>query len=334
VPGNPLVSILVPTYQAARVLPGCLDALWAQDYAGGMEVVVADGGSTDGTRDLVIAAAAAGRPIRLVLNPERNQAAGLNRAAAAARGAILVRCDAQARLPQQAIRRLVDEHERAARANVGGRQVALPPGGPFGDAVAAVYNTPLGSGGAAYRTGATRGDSETVYLGSWRVEDFAAAGGFDPAFLANQDTEFNVRWLRQGGRVRLLPDIAVGYVPRDAPWRLARQYARYGFWRARTFRTHGDLRPRQLLALGPLVAVLLALAAPVTGWALAPLAAYLAVVIVAGLTVKARPTARFLAPVALAIMHLSWGVGFAAGLVAPWQRRASPHATDTLPPTE
>jgi succinoglycan biosynthesis protein ExoA len=323
VPGNPLVSVLVPTYQAAQVLPGCLDAIWAQDYAGEIEVVVADGGSSDGTRDVVIAAAAEGRPIRLVVNPDRNQAAGLNRAAEAAGGGILVRCDAQARLPQQAIRRLVDEHERAGRANVGGRQVALPPGPPFGDAVAAVYNTPLGSGRAAYRTGTTPGDTETVYLGSWRTADFRAAGGFDPAFQANQDTEFNVRWLRQGGRVRLLPDVAVGYVPRDAPWRLARQYARYGFWRARTFRTHGDLRPRQLLALAPLGAVLLAPAAPLTGWALAPLILYLVAVAAAGLTVDARPTARLLAPVALAIMHLSWGAGFASGLVAPWRGRRS-----------
>src|SRR5680860_957787 len=101
------VSVLVPTWQAAAHLPGCLAAIWAQTWEGPLEVVVADGRSTDGTREIVKEAAAAGRAIRLVDNPQRLQAAGLNLAAAAARFPLLVRCDAQSQLPPGAIAPLV-----------------------------------------------------------------------------------------------------------------------------------------------------------------------------------------------------------------------------------
>jgi succinoglycan biosynthesis protein ExoA len=320
-PDRPLVSVLVPTYRSAAVLPGCLEAIAAQDYDGEVEVLVADGGSDDGTRELCEAEPR----VRLVDNPDRTQAAGLNRAAGAARGEVLVRCDAQSRLPADALRRFVAEHERAGRLNVGGRQVALPPGTAFGDAVASVYNTRLGSGGAAYRVaaapvaGQSRAnpvEAETVYLGSWRKADWQP---FDPAFLANQDTEHNVRWRRAGGRVLVLPDIAVGYLPRDS-WRaLARQYARYGFWRARTFKTHRDLGSRQLAALMPVATVLAVAGTPWTPWAALPALGYLAAVAVSGLLVDARAAVRLRAPLALATMHLAWGAGFVAGLLTPWR---------------
>lgn len=316
----PRVSILIPTLESAAVLPACLDAVRAQDYPGEIEVLVADGGSTDGTRALVERVRSADNRVRLMHNPERTQAAGLNLAAAQASGAVLVRCDAQSRLPAHAVSRFVEAHRGAERLNVGGRQVAMPPGTPFGAAVAAVYNTRFGSGGAAYRVATEPAAVDTVYLGSWRAEDWQP---FDPAFLANQDTEHNVRWRRSGGRVVLLPDVAVGYLPRAAWAALARQYARYGFWRARTFKTHRDLRARQLAALVPLAAVLVAAAAPRSPWALAPAGVYLLSVTAAGLSVPGAAATRVRAPLALATMHLAWGAGFLAGLLAPWRRRPS-----------
>jgi glycosyltransferase involved in cell wall biosynthesis len=312
------VSVLLPTYQARAHLPGCFAALWRQTWAGPMEVVVADGGSTDGTQALVDAEIANGRPVRMVPNPERIQAEGLNRAAAVARHDLLIRCDAQSRLPPDAVELLVEEHGRIPMANVGGRQVAVASGSAFGDAVAAVYNTRLGSGGARYRRGTRPAEVDTVYLGSWPKAAFLAVGGFDPSVGPNEDSELNLRWRRAGGRVRLLPQLAIAYQPRTTPVALARQYFRYGYWRTRTLRRHRALHPRQIAALAPLSAALMALAGrtvPALGQTTAlPLAGYGALVIGAGLTVPGRPAVRLLAPVALAIMHLSWGAGFLTGL--------------------
>jgi succinoglycan biosynthesis protein ExoA len=314
------VSVIIPTYQAGRHLDGCLDAVWAQCYRGPLEVIVADGGSSDDTRAIAERHAAAGRPVRIVDNPDRVQAAGLNRAAQAARHDLLVRCDAHARLPARALELLVHEHRRNPGANVGGVQVAVAPGRPFGDAVAAVYATTLGSGGAAYRRGAMARDVDTVYLGSWNRDDFLALGGFDPAFDVNEDAELNERWRSSGRRVRLLPDLRIAYRPRESPSALAVQYYRYGFWRARTVRAHGFARPRQLAALAPLAAVSSLVLVGLRRWSALPFGAYAGAVAATATAVPGPTRQRVLAGIALATMHLSWGMGFVAGALRPFRR--------------
>lgn len=324
------VSVVLPTYQAARFLQRCLDALWAQSWEGALEVVIADGGSTDATLAIIAAAQQAGRPVRLLQNPARVQAAGLNLAAAAARHSLLVRCDAQASLPVHAIALLVEEHRQTPGCNVGGRQVAQGDGSVFGDAVAAVYGTAAGSGGAAYRMALEPVDAETVYLGSWPREDFIAIGGFTADWAVNEDTELNVRWLRSGRRVRLLPALEIGYAPRSRPVALVRQYARYGFWRARTFRRHGDLRLRQVAALGPLGGLTLALLGRRRPVLSLPWLGYLGLLLAQAAGVDGRPAVRAVAPVALGLQHLAWGIGFVAGMCGPLPD-SRPHADAESP---
>ena len=324
-PGSPREagwSVLLPTYQAAPYLRDCFDALWAQDFPGEVEVLVADGGSTDGTRELVEAEIARGRSVRLFANPGRLQAAGLNVALEHARHELVVRCDAQSRFPRDALSLLTAEHRRFPGANVGGRQVAVAPGTTVGDAVAAVYNTRIGSGGAGYRVGDEPRDVDTVYLGSWPRGELVETGGFSTAVGPNEDTELNVRWRRAGKRVRLLPELAIGYRPRATFAALARQYGRYGYWRTRTIALHGEIGPRQVAALAPLGAAGIAVAAG-RRWPFArlPLAGYLAVLALAGVRTRQRAAVRAMVPPVLATMHLSWGAGFMAGLVTLAVRR-------------
>src|ERR687885_672019 len=89
----PSVSILLPLLDEAPTIDAVLASLAAQDLPWPFEVVVADGGSTDGTPELV--ASWRSRLPRLVVldNPRRLQAHGLNLAAARATGEILVRAD-------------------------------------------------------------------------------------------------------------------------------------------------------------------------------------------------------------------------------------------------
>lgn len=314
--------MLLPTYQAVPHLRECFDALWAQDYPGEVEVLVADGGSTDGTPEAVQAEIARGRPVRLFANPDRLQAAGLNVALRHARYDLVARCDAQSRFPPNALSLLAAEHARVAGSNVGGRQVAIPPGTTIGDAVAAVYNTRIGSGGAGYRVGREPRDVDTVYLGSWPRRELQELGGFSTAVGPNEDTELNVRWRRAGKRVRLLPDLPIGYRPRESLAALARQYVRYGYWRTRTIAMHGEIGLRQVTALAPLGAVGLALTAGRrVPSARLPLAAYLAALALAGARARQRSAVRLAVPPVLATMHLSWGAGFVTGLVTLVLRR-------------
>ena len=306
------VSIVVPARDEEAMLPAALASALAQDYEGEIEIVVADGSHGPGTADAVRARFP---QARLVANPERGIAAGLNRALAAAVHDVIVRCDARCILPPDHVRRCVATLERTGAACVGGPQ--RPVGtGPFSRAVAMAMTSPLGAGGARYRMGGPEGPADTVFLGAWRRATLEAAGGFDETLGRNEDYELAWRLRRRGGTVWLDPALAVEYRPRESLAALAVQYFEYGRWKAVMLRRHPrSLRARQLaapaLVLGLAGSVALAVAGMAPAAALAPAAYVLALLGGAAFAGwRRRDAAALLMPAALAAMHLAWGAGF------------------------
>src|SRR5712692_1872579 len=159
---KPLVSVIIPCRNEAAFLGGCLDSVLASDYPPeGLEIIVADGLSADGTPELI----ARYRGVRLVDHPACITPAGLNRAIAAARGEIIVRLDAHAAIAPDYISRAVEHLERSSAANVGGpmRTVARD-SGPFARAIGLVLSHPFGVGNARFRTAAAEGAREPQWV--------------------------------------------------------------------------------------------------------------------------------------------------------------------------
>ena len=326
--GPPPVSVIIPARNAEATLPATLDAILSQDYPGDVEVIVADGSDTSSTAALV---ARRYPGVVLVPNPDRGIAAGLNRALAAARHPVVVRCDAHAVLRPGYVARAVEILERTGAANVGGR--VNPVGSTrFERAVALATTTWLGAGDARYRVGGAAGPVDTVFPGVFRRDALNAAGGFDETLLRNEDYELNWRLRARGETVWFAPELVADYRPRASFRALARQYFEYGRWKRVVLRRHPrSLRARQLapplLLLGLGASALLAIAArmsaaaaPVAeatllGLAATPPLAYggllLAAAAVLGLR-RRRPEA-VLVPAVLATIHLSWALGFFAG---------------------
>ncbi len=329
------VSVVIPARGAAALLPGCLAAL-LPELRPDDEVVVA--AADPETADAVRAIAVAEPRLRVVGNPAGTTPAALNRAIAATDRPVVLRVDAQARIPAGYRDRTVALLASTGAAVVGGRQVARAESG-VAAAIAAAMNAPLGHGGAVYRSGARGGPVDTVYLGVFRRDALTAVGGYDEAFRTNQDAELNERIRRAGGTVWLDPDLAVGYLPRGDLGALARQFRGYGRGRAATARRHpGSLRRRQLaapaLVLGLGATALLALLGALLGagrWTAVPLAAAACgygALIGAG-ALRAGPEARRRLPtvaLALATMHLAWGAGFLGAVLRPAAGRRAPRA--------
>ncbi len=308
----PFVSVVIPARNEERTLPAALDSVLAQDYAGEIEIIVADGSDTPALDEIVRERYPS---VRLAPNPQRTTPAGLNLALREARGEVIVRVDAHAALPQGYVRRAVETLARTGAANVGGRMI--PVGETFFQrAVAAATSTPMGTGRARYRDGGAEGPADTVYLGAFRRDALEAAGGFDETLLRSQDSDLNWRLRRRGEVVWFDPELAVAYRPRRSFGALARQYFDYGRWKSAILLRHPSaLRPRQLapplLALALAASALLALAGATRLAAVVPLAYLFALVTAsawAGL--RRREPAAALAPLALVVMHLSWGIGF------------------------
>jgi succinoglycan biosynthesis protein ExoA len=230
---------------------------------------------------------------------------------------VIVRCDAQAILPPDYVRRAVATLIGTGAVNVGGVQVAVGET-TWERGVATAQSTPLGVGDARYRLGGDPGPVDTVYLGVFRRDALQDAGGFDPRFKRNQDYELNWRLRELGGVVWFDPELEVEYRPRSTVASLARQYYEYGQWKRRMLTVHPkSVRPRQvaapLLVLGLLGSMVVATVRPRLG---AVLPSVYTVSVVATAIVEAgrrRDPAALLASVAMPIMHLSWGTGFLLG---------------------
>src|SRR6202022_4065168 len=171
-PGEPSVSVILPTLNERATIVDCLQSILGQDYRAIREVLVVDGGSTDGTRELV---ARFPPPVRMVDNPRITAAAAMNVGIAQATGDIICRADAHSLYARSYVRRCVDVLEETAAANVGGR---MNPVGTtsFGRAVAAVTTSPLGVGPGRFHYGQARREVDTVYLGCWRPDELRPLG--------------------------------------------------------------------------------------------------------------------------------------------------------------
>lgn len=323
------ILVVIPTLNEARSIEGVLRSL-GEDLPEGAQVafVVADGGSSDGTVDIVQRLAQANPKLRLVHNPQRLQSAALNLAVRqfGHDADVLVRCDAHAQYPRGYVRRLLDTLERS-----GADSVVVPMDssgvGCFQRAVAWVSNTWAGTGGSAHRGGRRSGFVDHGHHAAFRMASFRRAGGYDESFSHNEDAEFDCRQQRLGGRVYLDADIRLGYQPRATPASLARQYFAYGRGRSRTVRRHpGSMRARQLAL--PVHLVLSTLAFALAAWLplllLWPLA-YVAVLLATSASIawQERSACGLLAGGAAAILHVCWAAGFIAGLVTlrehPWR---------------
>jgi glycosyltransferase involved in cell wall biosynthesis len=311
----PSVSVVLAVLDGAEVVAEAIESALRQRYDGPLEVIVAHGPSTDDTAEVL---AGFGDRITVVPNPTGGRSSGLNAAIGAGGGEVIVRCDAQARLPGDYVATAVSLLGETGADVVGGVQDTQGTTATE-RAIAIAQSTPLGVGDARYRTAGPPGDVDTVYLGVFRREALERVGGFDETLEVNEDYDTYWRIRETGGRIRFDPSLRVSYRPRSSFSDLWSQYFRYGTWKREMLRRHPrSLRWRQLAA--PLLvaglgasALVAGLGARLIGAALPAL--YLGVLIGAAvvLTVTRRDPAALRAPVAIATMHVAWGLGFLLG---------------------
>ncbi len=308
----PAVSVVIPARNAEATIVPTLDSIFAQDYPGSIEVIVADGSDTPATSQIVRRLFPA---VRLIPNPEQVLVPGANAAFRLATGDIIVRCDAHTMLPPQYVSHAVQTLERTGAANVGGRQQAV--GTTFFErTVAMAMTTPLGVGDARHRLGGEEGAVDTVFLGTLRRKTLDESGGYSSDIAINEDYELNYRLRKRGKLLWFDPGLVVEYRPRGTPWALARQYFNYGRGKSAVIMKHpASVRLRHLAAPGLVLALMAGAVLAVAGtpWPVAVLLCAYTLTIVAGAVViglRRRSAAAVLLPLVLAIMHLSWGIGF------------------------
>ncbi len=324
---QPPVTLIIPILNEENYIKQCVESLLEQTYPPDLvTLLLIDGRSQDKTKAIIesIQSLHSDRAIILLDNPKRGVAAALNIGIQAATTAIVLRMDAHSAPAPDFIEASVRALQESGAAYAGGpvRPIGTT---PFGQAAALAWTHPLVSGGAKFRTATTGQYTDTVFLGALDKTIFDKAGLFNEALVCNEDYEMNIRIRKAGGKIYLDPRIQTSYTPRGTPKKLWNQYFRYGWWKVETLKLHPDsLRWRQLIPfLFVLVTLLLLFLAPFSilgRYALATtLISYSLVLLLATLSVlKTRGLARkamLLFPLAVVVMHVSWGSGFLLNLI-------------------
>ena len=322
------VSIIIPCYNEQNTIALLLSAVHDQTYPrANIEVVIADGHSTDRTRE-VVAQFQRENPdlaVRLVDNLERSIPSGLNAALDAATGEIIVRLDAHSVPARDYVERCVNGLQNRLGDNVGGVWEIQPGGATFtARAIAAAAAHPLGVGDARYRYSDQPGLVDTVPFGSFYAETLNRVGRYDPTLLSNEDYELNTRIRLQGGKVYFDPAIRSVYFARPTLSGLAKQYFRYGYWKLRMLKRYpATLRWRQALppvfTASLVILMIAALFLPLMRWLLLfELGVYFLILSAGSIPVaRKKRDLRFIigVPLAIAVMHVAWGTGFLWSLI-------------------
>jgi glycosyltransferase involved in cell wall biosynthesis len=313
---RPFLTIAMPCLNEAAFIEACVRSVQSQTYPRDrIEILIADGGSTDGTRETLERLSREDERIRVIDNAAHIQSAGINCAIRAARGDIIARMDVHADYAPDYLEKCVEVLERTGADNVGGA-ARVRAKSAVQRAVAAALSSPLGFGGASFRDSDAEGWVDTLFPGAFRREVFDKVGLFDEGAVVNEDAELNQRILQAGGRIYQSREIVVYYYPRDSLTGLARQYFRYGQGRARTLLKH-----RRFVRLRPALPFVGLVSWFVAAIVVPRLAAAGALAYVLGTGVEAvRQSRRLNAAsvvtwLAFPAMHVSHALGFGVGLV-------------------
>ena len=327
--GTPqLVSVIAPCRnEQAHILAFCASVAGQQlPHGWRLEVLIADGGSDDGTRDLLQRWCEQDARFRWLDNPGRIVSTGLNRCIAAAQGAVIARLDIHSEYAPDYLAQCIAALQQTGADNVGGPWRAQG-ASPMQRAVAAAFQSSWVAGGARSRDLAYEGEVDTVYLGCWPRATFQRVGGFDEQLVRNQDDEHNLRLRRAGGRIWQSPRIRSTYYPRARLGQVFRQYQQYGYWKPFVIAKHGQAAAWRHLVPAAFVLALMAGAGLALAWSAVPLAALLlAYGVLLALTIAGMrgvgPDVAARAVAVIAAYHLGYGWGSLRGWWDWWRHRA------------
>jgi len=323
----PFITVVMPVRNEAHFISATLRQLLAQEYpADRYEIIVADGMSDDGTREMVVTLAQQHPNIRLLDNPKRLSSAGRNVGFKNGRGEYFLVIDGHCFIPDTRLLHNIVDCFANSHADCLGRPQPLDPPGLtcFQKSVALVRGSPIGHGGDSLIYGEYEGFASPASNGAaYTRRVLEKVGSVDEDFDAAEDVEFNYRVEQAGFRCYTSPKLTVRYYPRTHLAGLFRQMARYGKGRRRFTRKHPRARTVNQLIPAAFVIGLFALLAALGLYlfsgaktplllAVIPYCLYLLLVAAESIRVAVRNGIRYAIPVPaiVFIIHFALGYGF------------------------
>jgi len=318
------VSVIIPCRNEARHIEGCIrNAFDFEAPEGGFEVIVVEGMSSDGTRDILCRMQRDGYPeLRIIDNPLRTVPHGMNLGIRQAKGEYIVRIDARCIHPRDYLLDLLELRRKTGADNVGGVLSPLAGESYMERCIASAYRSRISMGGALRERKGFSGETDTVYGGCFKRARLIEVGMYDERMIRNQDDELSFRLREKGGKIIQSSRIQVRYYPRKYLGQVFRQFMQYGYWKVAVIKMHprqASLRhwmPPALVGGGALGGIL-ALFSPflLMGWA-ALTGSYLILTGVESfrITPKRKGLEFFGIWLTILAIHFGFGLGFLLNL--------------------
>lgn len=245
----PTLTVAIPALNEEKYIKSVIDSFRLNNYSNIVEIIVADGGSSDKTVRIVEEISKEDSRVKLIHNPERFQSFALNHMLAVAKGELFLRADAHAIYSEDYVETSIEALIESKSLNAGGAQRYIAET-VFEYAVKLSTQSNFGSGGAQYKNNTYSGYADTVFLGCYYTKILKKIGGFATDVGVNEDFEMNYRLsLLQENAVYISSNIKVHYKPRNNFKSLIKQYYRYGISKCLFYKKHHILSFRQVLPI-------------------------------------------------------------------------------------
>jgi len=317
------VSIIIPCRNEKNYISMCIDSFLKQSYPMElMEIVIADGMSDDGTKDILEEYSQKYSNVRVIDNKGLSAPKGMNLGIKSSNKDIIIIFGAHAYADKDFVKNNV-EYLNKHEIGCAGGPIETVNDNKVGKAISLAMSSPFGVGNALFRYAQKETYVDTVAFGAYRREVLEQIGYFDEELVRNQDDELNYRVIKEGYKIILSPSIKSTYYGRGSYAKLWKQYYQYGFWKVRVMQKHG--KPAAIRHLVPMAFVLTNILGILLGMILKPIlylwllevVAYTSTDIYfsAKLSQKSPSIMACMLPV-FPILHLSYGLGFINGIFA------------------
>ncbi|MDF1549836.1 MAG: glycosyltransferase family 2 protein [Bacteroidales bacterium] len=230
----PKISIIIPCRNEKNYIAACLHSVIVNDYPENQtEIIVIDGLSNDGTRDIIKSFQIKNKNIQLFDNPDKTVPFALNKGIENSSGDFIIRVDAHCVYSPDYFSKLIEWQQKTQADNIGGIWITRPgDNSNTAKAIAIATSSAFGIGNALYRLKSSEvKEVDTVPFGCYKREVFQKIGLFDEELTRNQDDEFNARLINSGGKIILVPQIEIDYYARKNISQMSKMFYQYGLFK-------------------------------------------------------------------------------------------------------